>query len=106
MHRARLDAAYRAADYRAGDIIIRIGEVAAIDSDSWAFITACNPRSVRLPDAENVARMAQLEGAVRALSLKFVHGDGAARDGSWPPEPSLLIFDIDETTACELGRRF
>lgn len=98
-----LEAAYRATDYRAGEYLIRIGEVPLIDADSWAFVTACNPRSERLPDAENARRMAQLEAAVE---FPFLPGEGTARDGSWPPEPSLLILGIDEATACELGRRF
>jgi hypothetical protein len=102
----RLEAAYRATDYRAGDVTIRIGEVAAIDADSWEFITACNPGSVPLPDAENAERMARLEAEVHAAGFRFQRGEGVGRDGSWPPEPSLLILNADEPAASEFGRRF
>jgi hypothetical protein len=102
----RLEAAYRATDYRAGPITIRIGEIAPIDADSWAFITACNPGSKPLPTAENGQRMARLESDVRAAGFELWHGEAVSRDGSWPEEPSLLVLDIDEATACGLGRRF
>ncbi len=101
-----LDAAYRSTDYRAGDVVIRVGEIAPIDADSWAFITACNPGSARLTPAENAERMARLEAEVRAAGFEFLHGKGVGRNGSWPPEPSMLILDIDEAAARELGRRF
>lgn len=106
MSEPALDAAYRATDYRAGEITIRIGERPHIDADSWSFITACNPGSAQLPPPENSERMARLEADVRALGLPFQCGEGVGREGSWPPEPSLLILDIDEATARELGRRF
>src|ERR1043166_1128961 len=101
-----LEAAYRATDYRAGDITIRIGELAAVDADCWTFLTACNPGSIRQPSAANAEHMARLEEAVHAAGFKFLSGEGVGRDGSWPPEPSLLILDIDEATARELARRY
>src|SRR2546423_695543 len=102
----RLEAAYRATDYRAGDVTIRVGEVAPVNPDSGAFVTACNPGSIRLPPAENAERMKRLEDDVRAAGFALVHGEGVGRDGSWPPEPSLLILNIDEAAARGLGQRF
>ncbi len=101
-----LEAAYCATDYRAGPIVIRIGEVPPIDAGIWAFITACNPGSVGLTPAENAEHMARLEAAVSAAGFEFTRGEGVGRDGSWAPEPSLLILGIDESAARELGRQF
>jgi hypothetical protein len=107
----QLDAAYRATDYWVDDprgrFAIRVGEPAAqIDAESWAFITACNPGSKPLTAAENAARMRQLERVVCDLGLSFLRGEGVGRDGKWPPEPSLLILDIDKISATILGQHF
>lgn len=115
----RLRAAYEATAYQvdAGPqrrFAIRVGErsadvdelLAAAGVEAWAFITACNPRSVRLADAENAARMAGLVDVVRGRGLAFLPGAGAGDDPGWPAEPSLLILGIDETDAVALAREF
>jgi hypothetical protein len=105
-----LAAAYRDTDYWVdhprGRFAIRIGEpVPQIVAESWAFITACNPGSKPLTAKENAARMRKLEQIVRDLGLSFLRGEGVGRDGAWPPEPSLLILNIDEATAIDLARQ-
>jgi hypothetical protein len=57
-----------------------------------ALITACNPRSVRLPEAENARRMRALRAhpALRALPLLDALGTDPA--GHWPAEPSVMIL--------------
>lgn len=105
-----LESVYRNTDYVVNDpdgrFIIRVGEVADIDTDRWAFISACNPKSVPLTDAENAARMRELERLVVAAGHVFLYGNGKDRDGQWPEEPSLLIFGLDESTAVAWAARF
>jgi hypothetical protein len=106
-----LEAAYRATDYivedSSGPLCIRIGEPrSGIEAQSWAYVTACNPRSKLLPQGENARRLQDLERVIAELGFRFLHGEALARDGNWPAEPSLLILDIDEKAAIKLGRRF
>jgi hypothetical protein len=73
---------------------------------TWAFISACNPNSTPLPDAENRRRTAELRRLAIEAGYPFYEGEGVGDDGAWPPEPSLLILGITCTAAAELGRRF
>lgn len=113
------EAAYRSTDYRVDDapggpFAIQIGELcpeldrllAAAGETAWAYVTACNPGSVQLSDHENARRMAELKAAVVAGGWQYFRGHGAGRDGSWPPEPSLLVVGIPEAEALRMGRRF
>ena len=114
-----IESAYRATDYRvddspAGGFIIRVGELSP-EADrlltlhhrtEWAFVTACNPRSERRPDEENVRRMSELAGMLRAGGWAYYTGAGVGRDGTWPPEPSFLVVGISEAEARDLAGRF
>lgn len=110
--RAYRDTAY-CVDHPAGNFTLRIGEpCAALKAllrehgvTTWAFVTACNPRSQPLPPAENAARHAQLLVRVRAAGWSAFAGRGMADSGGWTEE-SLLILGIDETAAVALGRAF
>jgi len=112
LDRDALEAAYLVTDYRVedsptGPFTIRIGELdAALAGLEWAFVTACNPRSVLLSDEENTRRMADFEKAVQHNGWRCFHGEGVGRDRRWPPEPSLLIVDIKEPEAIELAKAF
>jgi osmoprotectant transport system ATP-binding protein len=113
-----LEAAYLSTDYCVDDapdgpFAIRIGEscveMAKLVKDgefNWAFLTACNPGSTRLSEAENPERMNELESIVQKRGWRYFHGRGVGRIGDWPAEPSLLIIGIQEVDAIELGRRF
>jgi hypothetical protein len=114
-----LEAAYRNTDYWVDDapdepFAIRIGEsclelavlLTAAGEFEWAFVTACNPGSVRLSEHKNRECMKNLEGVVRSRGWLYYHGHGAGRDGDWPPEPSLLILGASEREALELARSF
>jgi uncharacterized protein DUF3293 len=108
---ASLDAAYRStdyiADYRSEQICLRIGEPCpSLEARAWAYVTACNPQSKLLPPYENAQRMQNLEQVVAAAGYRYLHGEARSRGGNWPPEPSLLILDIDEKAALDLARRF
>src|SRR5262249_31016371 len=111
-----LRAAYEATEYRVSDspvgpLVIRIGEVndalerllAENGATGWAYLTACNPRSVILPDEENRQRTE----ALREWLARFTtfRGEGVGADGH-PPEASFLVLGIGETEAEDVGARF
>lgn len=64
-----------------------------------AFITACNPFSVRLTDAENADRQAGLAADLRARSLSFTDGIGQHPGNGWLGEPSFLVFGLELESA-------
>jgi Protein of unknown function (DUF3293) len=111
-----LEAAYRATAYTAetpdGPLALRIGEAsAALDCllavrglTSWAYVTAYNPGSIPLSDAENERRQRELRAAVVQSDHPFYEGAGVGE--GWPPEPSLLVLGMDEAEATALARRF
>jgi len=96
------------------EIVLAIGDrsptlddlMEGYDSQSGAFITACNPGSLRLPDAKNQARHTQLITEVRKRGYVFLMGRGAGQDEGWPPEASIFIMGIPVDAALELGKLF
>lgn len=74
--------------------------------DCSAFVTACNPFSVELAEADNVARHAHLAAALQALGLAYVEGIGEHPAGGWPGEASFLVFGLDLAAARAIGTRF
>jgi len=116
MHDEALTAAYKATAYRVSDspfgpLVIRIGEgndlldrlLVMNEATRWAYITACNPRSVMLTDEENGRRTEALRE--RLTSFTTYRGEGIGESGH-PPEASLLVLDIEETEAEEIGAEF
>jgi hypothetical protein len=114
-----VDAAFRATTYRVfvtheAPIDLRIGERSArLDAllekhaiETWAFITAWNPGSHRIPAEENEARQAALLSLLRERGLHFFDGSGIPADSAWQAEPSVLVLGISVDDAVELGRRF
>jgi uncharacterized protein DUF3293 len=96
------------------EIVLVIGErnpemddlIEGSDSQSGAFITAWNPGSLRLPDAENRARQTELVTEVRKRGYVFLEGRGVGQDSGWPPEASVFIIGISMDAALELGKLF
>lgn len=80
--------------------------LAAHGEHCWAYVTACNPRSQSLPDADNAARHADLLAQVQAAGHVFYPGRGMPDSGDWKPEESLLILGLDQDAALRLGARF
>jgi len=113
-----LTAAYLSTTYRVdaptGPVPLRVGRGSrALDRllqrrgwRTWAFVTACNPRSHRLPGWRNLARQRRLRTLVEQLRYPFLSGAGVGDDSGWPPEPSLLIVGISRARACRLARLF
>jgi hypothetical protein len=110
--------AYRRTDYvlvrAAGDIVLNIGRPSAafdreLDSrraGGAVVVTAYNPRSEILPDAENRARHAALTAMLDAGGYDYAPGEGRDPTGRWQPEPGFFVFDIPLDAALELARRF
>jgi hypothetical protein len=99
-------------DIPGGQIVLRVTEpnhridalLRTCNASTGAFITACNPRSVRLESAENARRHEMLVNRVRKLGHQFFSGRGIGMDGDWPPEESVFIVAIKRSGALELGR--
>jgi hypothetical protein len=118
MNNRELAAAYRATSYIVdaprGALAIRIGRAdPALDAlldglgaDGWAFITAWNPGSMRLPPAENARNNADLLDRIARLGHAVLTGRGVGDDGRWPAEESFFIAGIPAADAVELGRYY
>jgi len=70
-----------------------------------AFVTACNPHSEPLGEAENRARQQALASELRALGFAFLPGCGEHPGNDWPREPSFLVLGIERERACALATR-
>ena len=70
-----------------------------------AFITAYNPGSVQVDDAINASRQDELKKEVSA-KWQFFEGEGVAREGGWPPEPSIFVLGIKLDDARVLGLKY
>ena len=110
--RERLEKAYRGTSYAAGlSLKLRVGEphpflddmMAFRGLEDYAYLTAWNPGSKPLPEAENRARQEALKERLRAKGLKFLEGVARADDGSWSEE-SLLVLGVSRDDALALGR--
>jgi hypothetical protein len=70
----------------------------------WAFITAWNPESVRLSDAENARRNEALAAELRRR-WTLVDGQGVGDDGT-APEASFLALGIGRAAAVAAARKY
>ena len=110
--------AYKNTTYRVylplGEIDIRIGVMNPLlqellfrnNSESWAFITACNPYSVMQNEDANTLLNTQLELYLLEKRYVFFKGMGVGDDDSWEPEASFMVLDIRKEDAVKLGRQF
>lgn len=71
-----------------------------------AFITACNPFSEQLTDAENQERQSQLSKELDKRSLKYIDGKGQHPNGEWPAEVSFLVLGLSLEAAKKLAVQF
>jgi hypothetical protein len=70
-----------------------------------AFMTACNPLSAVVDEAENAEAMQRLRDWLGDAGFEWLEGEGRSRDGSHA-EPSLLALGIDLAATHGLMRRF
>ncbi|MCK6546743.1 DUF3293 domain-containing protein [Myxococcota bacterium] len=82
------------------------GCLAGRSPSSWAYVTAANPGSERADAEVNEDRHCALLEHLRGRSLEWFEGAGAADDGAWPPEVSVLVLGIGREDAHALGRAF
>ena len=73
--------------------------------DCAVYLTACNPRSQSLPDAENAARMTALRQRLRDAGARWLEGRAGIPGESWS-ETSLLVAGLDVAAADRLAREF
>jgi hypothetical protein len=69
-------------------------------------VTAYNPRSVVLSEAENAARHVALTALLEARGHDYALGEGRDPTGHWKPELECVVFGIPVETGLELARRF
>jgi hypothetical protein len=115
----RLIEAYRATDYVlfVGDgqeVTLNIGQRNA-DFDqvldrrgatTAVVVTAYNPRSVVLSDAENRARHKQLTETLDTRGYDYALGEGRDPTGHWKAELECVVFGIPLEVGLEIARRF
>lgn len=77
-----------------------LNEVAA----RWTYVTACNPRSVALCEAENEARHENLARDLKSRGWRHLPARGVDPSGHWPPEPGFLVLDRPLGEVAELAR--
>lgn len=75
------------------------------DIQSFTIITAYNPGSVLLPEAENLARHARLREILTPQCRFLRKSVSQAPGGDWQ-EPGFWALDLDLDLAVELGRHF
>ena len=73
---------------------------------SSAFITACNPFSQQLDEAENQDRQRNLAAELSRRGLTFLQGIGQHPSNNWPGEDSFLVLGLNLEAAKALGQRF
>ena len=73
---------------------------------SSAYITAWNPGSKILTDAENSQRQGALALELQRRGLPFIEGIGKHPSSGWAGEPSFLVFGLSLESAKTLGSRY
>lgn len=71
-----------------------------------AFITAHNPYSRIVDEADNNKAQSNLIKDSEALGYSFLNGYGQDVEGKWPKESSILVFGIKETEAENLADKY
>ncbi len=89
-------------DIRIGCRQFRLDEL--LCGKSWAFISACNPGSIRSSD--NPERHRALLEKLDGMGLEQYPGTGIPDRGDWLPEESVLVAGISELEAIRIGREF
>jgi hypothetical protein len=83
-----------------------IGLYRAQNVSCAAFITACNPFSRELTDAENAVRQTDLAAELKRRGLSYLEGVGQHPSGGWPGEPSFLALGLALEAAKSLGKDY
>ncbi|MHC4875180.1 MAG: DUF3293 domain-containing protein [Planctomycetota bacterium] len=93
---------------------IRLGELSS-EADSlmrlageacWSLITAENPRSQQLSDADNAARRDMLRMCLGQGGWQPFSTTASCPESTWPPESGHLVPGLDCTEALAIAREF
>jgi len=102
----RVEMAEGALDIRVGESSERLDTLLRQQAaQSWAFVTAQNPRSQRT-EVENERRQQALKRRVTRMGSVYFEGRAISPANDWPAEESLLILGIPVEVARALGRSF
>lgn len=74
--------------------------------DCAAFITACNPLSQRISDAENALRQQRLLADLRQRGYTGLRAEGRPLRPGWQPEASFLVPGLSLEASHETAARF
>lgn len=111
-------AAWRKSEYRVdtahGTLVLHIDEhspdlaalMASEAVDCGAYITADNPCSQVVSDADNIAARQRLETRLREGAWRWLPGLGIDPEGDHPGERSVLVLGIAPADAFVIGRDF
>jgi hypothetical protein len=72
----------------------------------WAYVTACNPYSVRLAAADNARRQSALQAYLREAGFVIYPGRGVPAEPGWQSEDSFLVLGITREQALRVGAMF
>jgi Protein of unknown function (DUF3293) len=109
--------AYRETEYRVGGdapFVLTVGctspdllrEYARQGVQSCAFITACNPYSFPLSEADNAQRDRNLTLLLQGQGFSSQAGLGQHPSNGWPGEPSQLVWGVARDKACHIANQF
>jgi len=109
--------AYKESDYNVSSsppFTLKIGQFSVELIDLYklygcttaAYITAYNPYSIEMTDAQNGLVQSGLERELESRSLLFLQGEGNDTKGRWPGEKSVLILGIDYSAAKILAEKY
>jgi hypothetical protein len=114
----KLVAAYAATDYallgEGEGVVLNIGRAAPefdaiLDrhgAGTAVIVTAYNPRSAVLSDAENQARHRALTDLLRERGLVFQLGEGRDPDGHWKAELECVVYGLSLEAGLAIARAF
>ena len=71
-----------------------------------AYLTAFNPFSKSLSEAENEQRQNALIKKLESKGYSCLAGEGRPRTVEWKSEPSVLVPGLSQEDACLIGREF
>jgi hypothetical protein len=111
--------AYRATDFAlfdngSGEVVVNVGRrsadfdrvLAARGAETAVIVTAYNPRSVVLSDAENARRHKELTALLDARGHDYALGEGRDPTGQWKAELECVVFGISVEAGLDLARAF
>lgn len=111
------------ANYRKADYVFRYGQystkmkigkkcddlaymMADFQATTAVFITPYNPHGELLGQEENLERYERFVDEIKMIGNSFFYGYGGDPDNEWPPEKSLLIFNLSRREANAIAKKY